>query len=111
MSEVDNLWKFKDGSKLPIDKIDSDRLEEVIQVAESLYVHHEHKVLALANIAALYEDKLTLLYKEAAKRGVNFKSLSEIRDSKKYNMLKHMREVLDLEKESKDKDLKKETVE
>lgn len=85
------VWKSKSGD-IPMAQMEEDHIQRAYNYAEYRFMLFENQAINAAEKAALFEEKLQQLEKEAGLRGADLKSISS-KNPDKFNILRQRKRV------------------
>jgi hypothetical protein len=91
--EVDTtmVWKSKRGNIL-MSEMDTDHLQRAYNFSEHRFLMFDNQAINAAEKAALFEEKMQQIEKEAMVRGISLESITA-KDASKYKPLKERKRV------------------
>ncbi|MDN5350002.1 MAG: hypothetical protein PWQ54_1398 [Bacteroidales bacterium] len=89
------IWKSKEGEVF-ISEMTNEHLQKAYNSAEYRFMKYENQAIACAEIAALFEQKMVELEKEARNRKIEIASVSQ-KSQEKFGILRNRRKVKAME--------------
>lgn len=81
-------WKSKNGLLSMFD-MDEEHIQKALINAEQRFMHNHNEMMKSHHIACVFERKMKELREVARQRGIEVKSLSDMSEGKKYEIIRN----------------------